>query len=147
MVNVGPPINSHYDERDPTITPDNRKLIFSRRRSIEPSSDYGLMHSLSEPDAINDVVEPIRSVNIEVYPNPTNSKVKIAFNGLAICRLRIVNSLGNIVREFDKNSLSGYGEVIWDGKDSSRKEVSSGVCLIHLQTTEINEFAKVSIVR
>jgi len=126
VVNVGPPINSPYTERDPTISPQNNKLVFAKGTT----ADFDLVYSLYEgPNAI-EVIEPIRLIDVEVYPNPANSKVRIAFNGYAICKLSIINSLGSIVREFDKNNLNGYSEIIWDGKDSSRKEVSSGVYFI-----------------
>ena len=77
------------------------------------------------------------------YPNPFNSATVIPFkvhgkqkteNGPIPTTLTIYNILGQRVKTLlDQDKSPGTYQVIWDGKDESGKEVSSGVYLYRLR--------------
>jgi len=73
------------------------------------------------------------------YPNPFNPTTTIAFqtakDGLA--KLSVYNVKGQLVRVLREGNLrSGNHSVVWDGRDASGKEVSSGLYFYRLDTKD-----------
>jgi len=71
------------------------------------------------------------------YPNPFNSSTAIKF-GLpeqARVKIEIYDTLGRLVRTLTDETLSaGYHRVVWNGRNDSAEQVSSGAYLVRLQT-------------
>lgn len=83
------------------------------------------------------------------YPNPFNPTTTINYE-LQISNyekntLVIFNVLGEKVKEFDLTKQKG--SIIWDGKDSFGKEVSSGVYLYKLQSGSFGETKKMLLLK
>jgi len=88
------------------------------------------------------------------YPNPFNSTTLIRYHlpavscQLSAISLKIYNILGEEVRTLvEKEQVSGYYSVVWDGKDSLGKDVSSGVYLYRLEAGEFTATRRMVLLR
>jgi flagellar hook assembly protein FlgD len=62
--------------------------------------------------------------------------------------LKVYNVKGQLVRTLvDEEKLSGNYNIIWDGKDNSGKEVSSGIYFYQLKTKDYTDTKKMVLVR
>jgi hypothetical protein len=121
------PALGHADGRVYTIwgetrqSPDTSGLFFSRWAA--------------EPDAVEDSgpQNGPGAISLKTHPNPFNSSVTISYWCTEGGEIKIVNTLGQLVREFDINSL-GRGQLVWDGKDMAGNSVVSGVYFVGLQS-------------
>lgn len=113
-------------------------------------------------DYKTDVKEPIVENSIpknfsleQNYPNPFNPTTKIQFKigSLEFGRplhttLKIYNVLGQLVKTLvDEEKLRGNYKVIWDGKDDSGREVSSGIYFYQLKTKDYTATKKMVLLR
>jgi len=78
------------------------------------------------------------------YPNPFNSTTAISYQSSAVrphrTSLKVYNILGQEVKTLvAKEQSAGDYQVLWDGRDNSGKEVSSGVYFCRLK---VGKFAK-----
>ena len=81
------------------------------------------------PDRKSGVNYEIDDLVLSNYPNPFNSTTRITFedaNPGYPTTLRIFDTLGRLVREFDGTS-SGDNMFVWEGRDNNGNDVSSGV--------------------
>ncbi len=70
------------------------------------------------------------------YPNPFNASTLIEFDlpQVSEVSLEIYNILGQKVRVLIKERLSpGHKQIVWDGKDETRRDVASGVYFYRLE--------------
>ena len=98
------------------------------------------------------------------YPNPFNSSTTIPFSlkaqgsmlkGSIPTTLKIYNIQGQLVRTLvDEEKLAGDYRIIWDGKDNSGKEVSSGIYFYQLSvrtdpfgTVELKDCKKLLLIK
>ena len=84
------------------------------------------------------------------YPNPFNPSTTIRYHLPKTTEvvLKIYNIFGQEVRTLvNERQAAGVNSVIWDGKDQSGKEVSSGIYFYGLQTGESILSRKMSFVR
>jgi hypothetical protein len=91
------------------------------------------------------------------YPNPFNPSTLIPFtiygsrfivHSPIHTTLKIYNILGKKVRTLvDEPRRAGYYEVIWDGKDDSGKEVSSGIYFYQLRAGNFIETKKLVLIK
>jgi len=77
---------------------------------------------------------------LQNYPNPFNSSTTIRYHlsavsgQLSAVSLKIFNLLGQEVRTLvDKKQPAGYYQVLWNGRDNSGKDVSSGIYFYRLE--------------
>jgi hypothetical protein len=89
------------------------------------------------------------------YPNPFNPTTTIQFRVGSLefgepihTTLKIYNILGRLVRTLiDEEKLPGNYSVVWDGKDNSNKEVTSGIYLYQLKTIDYTNTRKMVLLR
>jgi hypothetical protein len=91
------------------------------------------------------------------YPNPFSTSTTISFNihhrDTENAEIKIYNIKGQLIRELGFSPLAGgsnlgFGEAIWDGKDSSGKPVPSGVYLYRITTDSFtSETKKMILIR
>jgi hypothetical protein len=94
---------------------------------------------------------------LENYPNPFNPTTIIPFrvdgsrfmvHSPIHTTLVIYNILGQKVRTLvDEERLPGEYKVIWEGKDDSNREVSSGIYFYQLKTRDYTETRKMVLLR
>jgi hypothetical protein len=91
-------------------------------------ADLPLVESSNE-----DIPHSTESIHLKNYPNPFNPTTTISFNisskDAMSAELKIYNIKGQLVKRFSADNSSEFskGSVLWNGKDSSNKSVSSGV--------------------
>ncbi len=100
---------------------------------------------------------PLKFELLENYPNPFNPTTTIPFrvdgsrfmvHSPVRTTLVIYNILGQRVRTLvDEERLPGEYKVIWEGKDDSGKEVSSGIYFYQLKTKDYTETRKMVLLR
>jgi hypothetical protein len=94
-----------------------------------------------ELDGIVEIVEDeivTPNVSMNIYPNPFNPETTIAFSlaeNIENAEINIYNVKGQKVRSF---SALGHpelveGSVVWNGKDTNNKSVSTGIYLFELK--------------
>ncbi len=89
------------------------------------------------------------------YPNPFNPSTRIQFGVGSLkfgepvhTALKIYNILGQLVRTLvDEEKAPGNYEAIWDGKDDSGKDVSSGIYFYQLKTEDYTSIKKMVLLR
>jgi hypothetical protein len=84
------------------------------------------------------------------YPNPFNPATTIRYHlpKAAHVALKIYNFSGQEVRMLvNARQPAGMNSVVWDGKDQSGKEVSSGIYLYRLQAGESIQSRELSFER
>ena len=89
------------------------------------------------------------------YPNPFNPSTKIQFKVGSLefgepirTTLVIYNILGQKVRTLlDEERLPGSYQVIWDGKNDTGKEVTSGIYFYQLKTGDYTDCRKMVLLR
>jgi hypothetical protein len=84
------------------------------------------------------------------YPNPFNQSTKIEFtlSHSGFVSLNIYDILGRKVRNLvTENLSSGYKSVLWDGKDDSGKEVSSGIYFYQLKIGDFSQAKKLVLLK
>jgi len=123
-------------------------VVWAEERDSPDTS--GLFFSCwpAEPDAVDerDVSTLPNEINLAAYPNPFNSSVVIAYSASKGGDIKIINSLGQIIRRFDVEA-SIDGKVVWDGANEAGHQAASGVYLIRLRAGNQCRVLKVVYVR
>ena len=122
---------------------ENNKAYTTFLKTIDnTSSATGELYLISgELDGIveiteDEIIPPKASMNI--YPNPFNPETTISFSfteSIQNAEINIYNVKGQKVRSF---SALGHpelveGAVVWNGKDTNNKSVSTGIYLFELK--------------
>jgi hypothetical protein len=96
----------------------------------------------------------LASTQLFNFPNPFSTSTKISFNlhrrDAESAEIKIYNIKGQLVKEFKiRNSkLKISGEVVWDGRDQSGKQLSSGLYFYQLKSgDEIADTKKCLLLR
>jgi hypothetical protein len=89
-------------------------------------------------------------INLQNYPNPFNPETTISFSLKEDCRVTI--DVYNFRGQKVKSLVNGYLEaanhlVIWDGKDNSGRNVSSGVYFYKMDTKEYSSIKKMILLK
>jgi len=84
------------------------------------------------------------------YPNPFNPETTISFSTKEAgpVRVRVFNVKGQLVRDLvDGNLPAGYHRVVWDGKDSSNRGVSSGIYMYRMDAPGYSKTLKMMLMK
>jgi hypothetical protein len=87
---------------------------------------------------------------LQNYPNPFNPETQIKFvlPKPARVKLEVYNLLGQkVVTLIDKEMAAGSNTVVWDGKNETGENVSSGIYFYRLESGDLKETKKMVIVR
>ena len=93
---------------------------------------------------------PARASSLEIYPNPTSSRVSIRFSsqqqGAYILEVR--DMLGRIVSRVDLGTRStGVQAAVWNGADLRGAKVPAGAYLLSVANTSTGERSTAGIVQ
>ncbi len=135
----------------PNVTILNNKILTAWRanRAIwanvikYSNSPVGIEH-----DYYTDITQPIKL--FQNYPNPFNASTIIKFNvsEASIVKLDIYNLLGEMIVNLQNElALPGEYQVLWDGKDSKRQVVPSGIYFYRLKTSGFSQIRKLLFVQ
>ncbi len=136
------------------INLDNILLLEALQEIENKSSDYTESHTTindirfnkeSKYQRLNQLLNPEdtgmtpipKALFVQNYPNPFNPSTTLQF-GLkqdSKVRINIYNIKGQKVKTLiNENLPAGVHNVLWDGKDNTRSEVSSGVYFYNIET-------------
>ncbi|MBN2090983.1 T9SS type A sorting domain-containing protein [candidate division KSB1 bacterium] len=83
------------------------------------------------------------------HPNPFNAETRITYHLPKNCnvRLRIFNNLGQLVKDLvDEQQPAGVYSLIWNGKDTTNNQVTSGIYILKLESADFNATQKLLLV-
>jgi hypothetical protein len=101
------------------------------------SSGFSTEVSFEAPTGVDDLLGGTQQY-ISIAPNPFNPSTTISFFMLedGVVKLTIYNARGQKVKDLASGSFSrGQHQLIWDGRDQSNRELSSGVFLLKLESS------------
>lgn len=87
---------------------------------------------------------------LEVFPNPFSKLVNISFGKVQNAKrieLKIYNSVGELVRQFNYPTIERSDYVTWKGEDDAGKKLPSGVYFLKLVTKDYNGTEKLLLIR
>lgn len=97
----------------------------------------------------NDVPQALDSISAN-YPNPFNPVTKIDYNltKKGEIEISIYNVKGQMIKTLVKGvQEAGKHSVVWQGKDNSGKEVSSGIYFYKFKTEDIHQTRKMILMK
>lgn len=106
--------------------------------------------SISPVVGIVDAERPLRFHLYQNHPNPFNPVSTIRFDlaEAAFTRLTVFNTLGQEVRTLIHDRLAaGPHHVLWDGRDTGGRRVSSGVYIYRLESGTKNSVRKMMLLK
>jgi len=103
-----------------------------------------------ETTAVDDDVATVRPAALQAnVPNPFNARTSIRFElpEGGPYSVTIYDLAGRRVKTFEGVASRGRNEILWDGRDDSGNEVSSGVYSYQLRARDVRETRKMSLVK
>ena len=103
------------------------------------------------PVSINENTVPLSAVKLFNFPNPFNPSTIISFSvaqTLSFVTLEVYNIKGQKVKTLVNEVLSaGEHSLLWNGRDTNGKRVSSGVYFYKLETGEYQKVKKMILIK
>ncbi len=134
------PTRNQEFSREATITtddPNNSQIILYLSGSAQPVSNE------------NELIPAVTSLKGN-YPNPFNPETTISFgmNKAGKVEVAIYNILGQRVKTLlSENRSAGNHTVVWNGKDSNNRSVSSGVYFYRMTTEGYSKTSKMILMK
>lgn len=129
------------------ITAAGTYYFWLEARSLDGSNQYfgPSIVKLTGPEDTPNL--PVRTSLKAAYPNPfiSNATIGTEIKGGEQARLGIYNTAGQLVKSFELNQ--GFHELVWDGKDASGRQCSSGVYLYRLTSPTASESRKMILMK
>lgn len=97
-----------------------------------------------------DLIDPIKTEITSIYPNPFNPITTITYSikNAGNVTLDIYNIKGQKVKQLVNEQMSvDHYTVIWNGKDNTGKNVSSGIYFCKLKTDDITHTKRVMLLK
>ena len=128
----------------------NDHLSLMAREAMGEEINWALFKPTNEPETA-EIVLPDKYTLRNNYPNPFNPTTTIAFDLPEESHVTLIIydiSGREIVKIVDGNLHEGFRHAVWDGKDKSGVQVSSGVYLYSIRTSSgFNATKKMVLVR
>jgi len=156
-------ITSYYVYRDEEIIEETTDLIFLDVALPGGLHEYFITTIYDEYESIpsniigvnitdsNDLLIPLRTELTSIYPNPFNPNTTISFSVAqtpALITLDIYNIKGQKVKTLINEQLSaGKYSVMWNGKDESGKNTSSGIYFCKFRTGKYLSTKKIILMK
>jgi len=145
-INLGPEINSSWEDVYPTLTFDSKYFFFGNQKSGDLGNNPYWVDAQVIYDLITDVKEIANSEVIpnhfelnQNYPNPFNTVTTIRY-GLpeqSQILINIYDILGREIRKLVSTTQdAGYKSVIWDGTDEFGRSVGTGIYLYQIKARQ-----------
>ena len=134
---------------------DGGYILAGQHDSPRQGVEFWLVKTIPDTTHINGVILldpafPSQFVVGTPYPNPFNSSIQLNYSlpYLAQTSIRIYNQLGHQVAELYNGRLeAGQHTLTWDGFDSERTPVSSGIYLIRLTAGSLAKTGQMTLIR
>jgi len=118
---------------------DNREDYIATTTDSSPYNPYSpkIFYTLTDGTSIDNPVIPKPKLSISTYPNPfsrTNT-ILIKASEPGVCKLRIYNLKGQLIRSQSSNINAGGDHTFqWDGIDDTGKQVSGGIYIAEVES-------------
>jgi predicted outer membrane repeat protein len=148
-IDAGNPDSLYYDIEDP-FNP-GYALYPAMGTILNDMGTYGGHGYYGPPVSVDEELiteKPV--IKLNNYPNPFNPETKIVFNlpEEGNIKLEIFNIKGQKVKTLlDCYMSPGRSEMIWNGKDSNDKQVSSGIYFYKLKTGDFQKVKKMLLLK
>ncbi len=119
-----------------------------------------VQYSHGTPGVVNSVYEEIPDTNnlsipdtwelISVYPNPSNSQIKIKFSApeAGDLRISIFDIMGRKIAHLEESvSSAGFSAISWNGKNLNGVPVSSGIYFIQIEANDLSSCKKAVLIK
>jgi photosystem II stability/assembly factor-like uncharacterized protein len=136
-------------------TNDLNRIVFVENGKV--GFVFGDKNTLLRYDATPDNVEekkrdgfPMNFKLYPNYPNPFNGETKIEYelSEDGMVSVKILDLTGKeVVMLFKGHQQLGRHQMLWDGKDKQKKQVSSGMYLCYLQVGHFSQRCKLCVIR
>ena len=139
-VNLGAPVNTPTWDNGPSISSDGLKLYFASSRDTNDPAVQDIWVSEWIPEAIEDEnrkskIQNTRLLKIEPNPFVSNTVIRVSLTGSADVSLKIYDISGRMVRTLMQGRKdNGRYEILWDGRNEEREQVSSGVYFARMES-------------
>ena len=115
--------------------------------------DYSCLEKVDIVIGINET--PVNDIQIQPFalsinPNPFKRSTNIGFtigHQADDIQLKIYNSSGMLVKQWDNQTLRQCNQVVWDGKDGKGRLVSAGTYFISFEADRIKRWEKAVFIR
>ncbi len=110
----------------------------------------GNANSKPNPTSVENEIVPLKYQLYNNYPNPFNPSTNIAFEIAQpeFVSLKVFNINGELIRTVvNENLPAGRFENVWDGKDESGNQVSSGIYLYRLTAGKFDKSARMILMK
>jgi hypothetical protein len=134
---------SDWDNREDYIVYDSYSI------PILPHS-VKILYTLTDGTPNNDPSIPRPNLTVSCHPNPFSDRCSITVKAPdpGICKLKIYNIKGQVVRCYDVNfNSSDERNLDWDGRDDSGKQVCGGVYFVVAESGVNTAKSKVLYIR
>ena len=124
---------------------DGNKDIFIHNGNTGDPTSNATIYTMEISQSSDEEITSCSSFLLKNYPNPFNPETNISFQleKESEIELNIYNIKGQKVKTITKDVFEkGFHELIWNGNDSSGKEVSSGVYLYKLNVNDKSKAVK-----
>ncbi|MEE9430695.1 MAG: sugar-binding protein [Melioribacteraceae bacterium] len=111
---------------------------------------FGTIKLVSTPTSVEQNKSSFSFKLSNNYPNPfnPNTVINFAVPKTENVHIQIFNSLGQLVITLvNEIRASGEHKIVWDGKDTNGKSVTSGIYLYKIETGEFTSIKKMSLIR
>jgi hypothetical protein len=119
--------------------------------------DLDLTHSFHGPVAVTleddpEVPDPVFTTALnQNFPNPFNPETTIEYSlreDAEMMELKIYNVLGQLVKTIHAGpQTQGEHTVVWDGRDNSNRNVTSGIYFYRMSTPSYNKIYKMMLLK
>jgi hypothetical protein len=153
LENMGSPLNSEFVDESPCIAPDGHTIYYANPDNRDDPDNYDIVVSKLEPNSVTEdsSFSGSDSINIQIYPNPSNSSCYIIIDPGIINKsinIGIYDLLGKEVKYLGEYSINDTVSIRWDGTDSNQNRVASGVYFVKVFTEgELTQIEKFSFIK
>ena len=89
---------------------------------------------------------------LKIYPNPFRNHLLIKFqipnkkvisNQYSVVSIKIYDVSGRLVKQWDREAIGQSNQIIWDAKDNSGQNVTSGLYFVRLESVSFRQIEKI----
>lgn len=89
--------------------------------------------------------KPGCEISLNIYPNPFHKNLTIRFPKEKVVNIKIFDTGGRLVRQWDYQATGQSGQITWDGTDDAGFKIPAGVYMLYLDVGAIRKVSKVVI--